>query len=169
MAVAAPVAPAAAAPALASAPAVALATGADLPVSVQDLPSVIKAILEKQPQLAFLRQGRAVSWAGSVLRLGFASDFLVERAQAERGRIQELFRSELGPALILELVQDAAVATEESQRETLDAVESRARDQERSRRRREAVEHQSLKLVREVFGEVSFLEPELETEARSAN
>jgi len=41
-----------------------------------------------------------------------------------------------------------------------------AAGQEEARRRREAVEHQAVKLVREVFGEVSFQEPELETEAR---
>jgi hypothetical protein len=149
--------------------AVADSTAVVAAVPVYDLPSVIKAIVDRQPHLAFLRQGRAVSCAGGVLKLGFPSNFLVERAQSERGRLQELFRAELGASLLLELFQDAQAAAEESERETLDAVESRARDQERSRRRREAMEHPSLKLVREVFGEVSFLEPEIETDGRGAN
>ena len=44
------------------------------------------------------------------------------------------------------------------------AAEERARSAELAKRKREANEHPSLKLVREVFGEVSFMEPELEQE-----
>ena len=63
-------------------------------------------------------------------------------------------------------VATGKAAVQTAERESLEAVEERARASERIQRRKEAVEHQAVKLVREVFGEVSFLEPELEAEAK---
>jgi hypothetical protein len=140
----------------------AVAPPAAEPVIVQDLPALIKKIFDKQPQLAYLREARVLAWERNRLSLGFPSDFLTEKAKDERARLLPLFQAELGQALSLEFVHDAQAAAEATQRESLDAAEARAKEVERNRRRKEAVEHQALKLVRDVFGEVSFQEPELE-------
>lgn len=138
------------------------AVSAQAPIPIQDLAELIKKIFEKHPHLAFVREARALSWERNRLVLGFPNNFLVERANDERPRLLALFQAELGSSLSLELVQDAQAAAEASQRESLDAAEERAHAAERSRRRREAIEHPAMKVVREVFGEVSFQEPELE-------
>lgn len=129
---------------------------------VADLPAIMKKVFEKQPSLAFLREARALSCDNDRLLLGLPSEFLVERARELRPQVQALLREDLGPALSLEFVQDKTAAEEAAQRESLAVAEERARTAEMTKRRREAVEHQSVKLVREVFGEVSFQEPELE-------
>lgn len=133
---------------------------------MHDLPASIKAIVDKNPTLAFLREARALSWENGLLVLGFPKEFMVERAKDLRERLQALFLAELGGPLSLDLTLDAKAAVQAAERESLEAVEERARSTERIQRRKEAMEHQALKLVRDVFGEVSFQEPELEAEAK---
>lgn len=167
--VAAPAKPAVAAPpspppaVVAKPPAAAAPSG---PVPVHDLPAIIKTIVDQNPTLAFLREARALSWENNLLVLGFPKEFMVERAKDLRERLHTLFAAEVGGPLSLDLTLDAKAAVQTAERESLEAVEERARASERIQRRKEAVEHQAVKLVREVFGEVSFLEPELEAEAK---
>lgn len=125
---------------------------------------MVRRVTEQAPALAYLREARALRWQDSLLTIGLASDFDVQRTKNERPRLQELFNAAAGMPLVLEFVLDAQAAKDAAERETLAASEERARQAEQTRLRREASEHPSLKLVREVFGEVSFMEPELETE-----
>ena len=129
-----------------------------------DFAAVVRHVLERAPVLAYLREARVVAWADSRLVLGLPSDFFVQRAKDERARIQELMSGATGGALSLDFVLDAEAAKHTAERETVAAAEERARSAELAKRKREANEHPSLKLVREVFGEVSFMEPELEQE-----
>ncbi len=132
--------------------------------STQDFAKLVRYVTERAPALAYLREARALRWQGSQLTVGLASDFDVQRTKNERPRLQELFNAAAGTSLSLEFVLDAQAAKDAVERETLAASEERARQAELSRLRREASEHPALKLVREVFGEVSFMEPELEAE-----
>ena len=124
----------------------------------------MRRVLEQAPVLAYLRDGRPVQWDDSRLTIGLASPFDVQRGKEERSRLQEIFHRVLGQPLAIDFVLDAQVAKDAAARETLAATEEKARHAELSRRRREAAEHPALKLVREVFGEVSLLEPELDPE-----
>ena len=135
--------------------------------SAQDFSGLVRRVTERAPALAYLREARALRWQDSQLTIGLASDFDVQRTKNERPRLQELFNAAAGTALILEFVLDAQAAKDAAERETLAASEERARQAEQTRLRREASEHPALKLVREVFGEVSFMEPELEPEVRA--
>jgi hypothetical protein len=130
----------------------------------QDFAKLVRYVTERAPALAYLREARALRWQGFQLTVGLASDFDVQRTKNERPRLQELFNAAAGSSLSLEFVLDAQAAKDAAERETLAASEERARQAELSRLRREASEHPALKLVREVFGEVSFMEPELEAE-----
>ena len=133
----------------------------------QDFSALVRRVTERAPALAYLREARALRWQDSQLTIGLASDFDVQRTKNERPRLQELFNAAAGTALVLEFVLDAQAAKDAAERETLAASEERARQAEQTRLRREASEHPALKLVREVFGEVSFMEPELEPEVRA--
>lgn len=130
----------------------------------RDFADLVRKVTDQAPVLAYLREARALQWDDSRLTIGLASQFDVLRSKDERPRLQELFNKVAGRALILDFVLDAQAAKNAAERETLAATEERARQAEMSRRRREASEHPALKLVREVFGEVSLLEPELDPE-----
>jgi DNA polymerase-3 subunit gamma/tau len=139
-------------------------TSAAQPPANQDFATLVRYVTERAPALAYLREARALRWQDSQITIGLASDFDVQRTKNERPRLQELFNAAAGTPLVLEFVLDAQAAKDAAERETLAASEERARQAEQTRLRREASEHPSLKLVREVFGEVSFMEPELEAE-----
>ena len=132
--------------------------------SSQEFAALVRKVTEQAPVLAYLREARALQWDDTRLTIGLATQFDVLRSKDERPRLQELFNKAAGRALVLDFVLDAQAAKDAAERETLAATEERARQAELTRRRREASEHPALKLVREVFGEVSLLEPELDSE-----
>jgi len=130
----------------------------------RDFATLVRKVTEQAPVLAYLREARVLQWDGTRLTIGLASPFDVLRSKDERPRLQELFNKAAGEILMLDFVLDAQAAKDAAERETLAATEERARQAELARRRREASEHPALKLIREVFGEVSLLEPELDSE-----
>ncbi|MBL9009398.1 MAG: DNA polymerase III subunit gamma/tau [Myxococcales bacterium] len=153
--------PAPAAP-IADDPAEPIPTASSAPT--RDFASLVRKVTEQAPVLAYLREARVLQWDGTRLTIGLASPFDVLRSKDERPRLQELFNKAAGEALVLDFVLDAQATKDAAERETLAATEERARQAELARRRREASEHPALKLIREVFGEVSLLEPELDSE-----
>ena len=101
------------------------------------------------------------------VELGFGTSYEVEFGQQRLPALRDAFEAQLGRPIAVTIALDVQASAEKAARRSLVEVEEQAREAERMRRRREAMEHPSRALVRDVFGEVQFLEPSIELEVNA--
>lgn len=166
-------APAAAAPEPAAAspvppaPPAAEPTSAVPPAAADDFARAVAAIVARAQPLSFLAHARALKWLPDRIELGFDTRYEVEFAEQRMPALRDAFAAQLGRPVAIDVRLDAPGASEKAARRSLVEVEEQAREAEKMRRRREAMEHPSRALVRDVFGEVQFLEPSIELEVNA--
>ncbi len=157
--------PVVAAPA-ASAPGAPLAAVAGEPATAAIADSEFKRatakICDDVKTLSFLSHARPMLLETNRLVLGHTG-FNVQMAQDRAAAIQEAYTAEFKRPMVVEHKVDSQLQDGAS-RKSLVEEQEQALLAERARRRREALEHPARALVREVFGDVSFLEPTLEPE-----
>ncbi len=155
-------APAAAASAVAAAPSAPRPGSAAEPIADSAFKKATDRITEEAKSLSFLAHARPLSFEHNRVVLGH-TDFALHLAQAKAADIQSRYAAEFGRPVQIEHKLDAQQMEAGSRRSLVEDKEQ-AMQAERARRRREAIEHPARSLVREVFGDVSFLEPTLEPE-----
>ena len=130
------------------------------PISDSEFKQATDRISEDAKSLSFLSHARPLVFEHSRLVLGH-TDFNLQWAQAKAAEIQSKYSAEFKRPVQIEHKLDT---TDAGSRKSLVEDKEQALLEARARRRREAVEHPARGLVREVFGDVSFLEPTLEPE-----
>jgi len=120
-------------------------------------------ICEETKTLSFLSHARPIVLEVGRLVLGH-TDFNVKLAQDRALAIQNAYSAALKRPVQVEHKLDIQLQSEGGSRKSLVEEQEQALQAERARRRREALDHPARGLVREVFGDVSFLEPTLEPE-----
>ncbi len=131
----------------------------------RDFTALAAVVLERAPLLHCIAIGRAISWDDERLVIGFDSQYAADQVREKLTQLNRLLSEDLGQPYRVEV--QVALSDQKGVRtradETLVESEARKATEDRSQRRREAIEHPARKLVTEVFGEdVSFQEPELE-------
>lgn len=132
------------------------------PISDSAFKQATDRISDDAKSLSFLAHARPICLEHSRLVLGH-TDFNLQWALAKATEIQSKYSAEFQRPVQVEHKLDTQLA-EAGLRRSLVEDKEQALQAERARRRREALEHPSRSLVREVFGDVSFLEPTLEPE-----
>ena len=130
------------------------------PISDSEFKQATARISEDAKSLSFLSHARPLVFEHSRLVLGH-TDFNLQWAQAKAAEIQSKYTAEFKRPVQIEHKLDTA---DPGARKSLVQDKEQALHEARARRRREALEHPARALVREVFGDVSFLEPTLEPE-----
>ena len=133
------------------------------PISDSEFKQATAKICEDAKALSFLSHARPMSLQVDRLVLGH-TEFNVKLAQDRAQAIQNAYSAELRRPLQVEHKLDTQLQNEGGARKSLVEEQEQALQAERARRRREALDHPARGLVREVFGDVSFLEPTLEPE-----
>jgi DNA polymerase-3 subunit gamma/tau len=111
-------------------------------------PSLIEAVLAKEPRLSTLAQSRLLSRDSTKLTLGFDGEFAAEGLRERLPLLLSTLKTLTGEALSIDIV----VGVFEKPTETLLEVEQRREDGDRSRRRSEALEHPVRKMLDHHFG-----------------
>ena len=137
------------------------------PAAADDFAHAVAAIVARAQPLSFLAHARALKWLLDRIELGFDTRYEVEFAEQRMPALRDAFAAQLGRTVAIDVRLDAPGASEKAARRSLVEVEEQAREAEKMRRRREALEHPSRALVRDVFGEVQFLEPSIELEVNA--
>ena len=130
------------------------------PITDSEFKQATDRISEDAKSLSFLSHARPLFFAHGRLILGH-TDFNLQWAQAKAAEIQSKYSAEFKRPVQIEHKLDT---TDAGSRKSLVQDKEHALLEARARRRREALEHPARGLVREVFGDVSFLEPTLEPE-----
>jgi DNA polymerase III subunit gamma/tau len=112
---------------------------------------LIEALLENQPLLSELAQAKLLSWEESHLRLSFASEFVAGQLKDKLAQLRAALKTLLGRDLAVEIVV-GPIGDESAPTESLLEVEQRKVDEDRERRKREALEHPARKILDEKFG-----------------
>ncbi|MFO0573287.1 MAG: DNA polymerase III subunit gamma/tau [Polyangia bacterium] len=155
------------APSAAAAPPAEAPPSAIPPAAADDFAHAVAAIVARAQPLSFLAHARALKWLPDRIELGFDTRYEVEFAEQRLPALRDAFAAQLGRTVAIDVKLDAPGASEKAARRSLVEVEEQAREAEKMRRRREALEHPSRALVRDVFGEVQFLEPSIELEVNA--
>jgi DNA polymerase-3 subunit gamma/tau len=137
------------------------------PAAADDFARAVAAIVARAQPLSFLAHARALKWLPDRIELGFDTRYEVEFAEQRMPALRDAFSAQLGRTVAIDVKLDAPGASERAARRSLVEVEEQAREAEKMRRRREAMEHPSRALVRDIFGEVQFLEPSIELEVNA--
>ena len=132
------------------------------PISDAEFKQATAKISDDVKTLSFLSHARPMILETNRIVLGH-TDFHTKLAQDRAQAIQNAFSAEFKRPMQVEHKLDTQLQ-EGTSRKSLVEEQEQALQAERARRRREALDHPSRGLVREVFGEVSFLEPTLEPE-----
>ncbi len=130
------------------------------PITDSEFKLATDRISDEAKSLSFLSHARPLLLEHSRLVLGH-TDFNLQWAQAKAAEIQNKYSAQLSRPVLVEHKLDTSEA---GSRKSLVEDKEQAQIEARARRRREALEHPARNLVREVFGDVSFLEPTLEPE-----
>jgi hypothetical protein len=154
-----PVAAQASAPAAVAAPAVAApapsapAPAAPVPqkrVAPQGFTELIEQVTEIDPLLADLAQSRLLARDAVHISLGFDRDFTADRLRARLPQLREALKKVTGDDLAVEIIVGPAASVPAT--ENLIEVEERKVDEDRERRRKEALEHPMRKALDDRFG-----------------
>ena len=147
--VAAPVAHAAAA----ASPAVAAPAPAPAPqkrAAPQSFTELIEQVTEIDPLLADLAQSRLLARDAVHLSLGFDKEFTADRLRGRLPQLRAALKKVTGEDLAIEIIVGPAAHVPAT--ENLIEVEERKVDEDRERRRREALEHPARKALDDRFG-----------------
>jgi hypothetical protein len=119
-------------------------------------------ICEETKTLSFLSHARPMSLEADRIVLGH-TDFNTKLAQDRAQAIGAAYSAALNRPVQVEHKFDTQLQGEGS-RKSLVEEQEQALQADRARRRREALDHPARVLVKDVFGDVTFLEPTLEPE-----
>jgi DNA polymerase-3 subunit gamma/tau len=111
---------------------------------------LVEAILEKEARLSELAQARLLVWDETQLRLGFESEFVAGQLKDKLPQVRAAIKAITGRDLAVEIV--VGVAGEAAPTESLLELEQRKTDEDRERRKKEALEHPARKMIDEKFG-----------------
>jgi DNA polymerase III subunit gamma/tau len=118
-----------------------------VPTSFTEL---VNAVLAVNGLLAALAQSRLISWDDKKLSVGFEKDFAADGLRERLPQLRAALKTVTGKELAVEIVVGPAGTLPGT--ETLIEVEQRKVDEDRERRRKEALEHPARKLIDEKFG-----------------
>jgi DNA polymerase III subunit gamma/tau len=116
----------------------------------QSFTELIEQVTEIDPLLADLAQSRLLARDNVHISLGFDRDFTADRLRARLPQLREALKKVTGDDLAVEII--VGPATSMPATENLIEVEERKVDEDRERRRKEALEHPMRKAVDDRFG-----------------
>ena len=116
----------------------------------QGFTELVEAITEVDPLLADLAQSRLLARDALHLSLGFDKEFTADRVRSRLPQLRAALKKVTGEDLAVEII--VGPATYVPATENLIEVEERKVDEDREKRRREALEHPMRKALDERFG-----------------
>ena len=116
----------------------------------QSFTELIEQVTEIDPLLADLAQSRLLARDNVHISLGFDRDFTADRLRARLPQLREALKKVTGDDLAVEIIVGPAAHVPAT--ENLIEVEERKVDEDRERRRKEALEHPMRKAVDDRFG-----------------
>jgi hypothetical protein len=128
-----------------------------------DFTQLVDAVLGQAPSLSEMALCRPLRWDGEHLVMGFDKVFDAERMREKVPQVRRILAG-LGHEVQIDVqvVQGSAPGLPAARVESWLDAEQRKAEEERETRRREALTHPARKALSETFGDVTFLEPELE-------
>ncbi len=117
-----------------------------IPTNFTDL---VEALITIEPRLSQLAQSRKIEWTDQKLTLGFDKDFAADGIRERVVQLRTALKTILGKELAVEIIVGAL---EPARSETLIEVEQRKDDEDREKRRQEAITHPMRKAIDETFG-----------------
>ena len=150
--------PTAAAPFSAPAPAApapaAFAPPAPRPTAApSNFTELVEGVITIDPMLSALAQGRLLAWDERKLSVGFEREFAADGVRERLPQLRAALKQLTSKDLLVEIVVGAATAGQPLPgTETLIEVEQRKIDEDREKRRREAIDHPVRKMIDEKFG-----------------
>lgn len=128
-----------------------------------DFTQLVDAVLGQAPSLSEMALCRPLRWDGANLVMGFDKPFDAERMREKVPQVRRILAG-LGHEVQIDVqvVQGSAPGLPAARVESWLDAEQRKAEEEREARRREALTHPARKALSETFGDVTFLEPELE-------
>ncbi|MCA1664290.1 MAG: hypothetical protein LC659_08490, partial [Myxococcales bacterium] len=116
----------------------------------QSFTELIEQVTEIDPLLADLAQSRLLARDGVHLSLGFDKEFTADRLRDRLPQLRAALKKVTGEDLAIEIIVGPAAHVPAT--ENLIEVEERKVDEDRERRRREALEHPARKALDDRFG-----------------
>jgi hypothetical protein len=116
----------------------------------QSFTKLIEAVTEIDPLLADLAQSRLLARDSVHLSLGFDRDFTADRLRSRLPQLRAALKKVTGDDLAVEIIVGPATSVPAT--ENLIEVEERKVDEDRERRRKEALEHPARKALDDRFG-----------------
>ncbi|HXU72211.1 MAG TPA: DNA polymerase III subunit gamma/tau [Polyangia bacterium] len=119
-------------------------------VAPQSFTELIEAVTGTDPLLADLAQSRLLARDNVHISLGFDRDFTADRLRARLPQLRAALKKVTGEDLAVEIIVGPAASVPAT--ENLIEVEERKVDEDRERRRKEALEHPARKALDDRFG-----------------
>jgi hypothetical protein len=116
----------------------------------QNFTELVEAIMESDPLLADLAQSRLLKRDSVHLSLGFDKDFAANRLKERLPQLRAALKRLTGEELAVEIIVGPAEHVPAT--ENLIEVEERKDDEDRQKRRKEALEHPARKALDDRFG-----------------
>ncbi|HWE27096.1 MAG TPA: DNA polymerase III subunit gamma/tau, partial [Polyangia bacterium] len=137
-------------PVAAAAPVIAAPAPPQKRAAPENFTQLIEQVTEIDPLLADLAQSRLLARDGVHLSLGFDRDFTADRLRDRLPQLRAALKKVTGEDLAIEIIVGPAAHVPAT--ENLIEVEERKVDEDRERRRREALEHPARKALDDRFG-----------------